>query len=157
LHLAAAVAKGNEMEATQLTFVPTDENLTHRLTALRGRNNVVVLLLDVASLGLKGLRTRLQDYDRPEHSLFATIVIGNSNALAQLRLNETLPYFATRSAPHLYLIDARDKFSKIIAEALDGLRLSVVNNPQILNIISNPTEFQSLPAIDGPGGPKPAP
>jgi TIR domain len=158
LHLAAAVAKGNEMETTQLTFAPADENLTHRLASLRGRNNVVILLLDVASLGLRGLRTRLQDYDRPEHSLFATIVIGNTNALAELRgkLNEILPYFATRTAPHLYLVDARDGFSKIIAEALDGLRLSIVNNPQVLNIISKPTEFQSLPEIDGPGQSQPA-
>jgi hypothetical protein len=156
LHLAAAVAKGNEMEATQLTFAPADENLRHRLESLRGRNNVVILLLDVASLG--GLRARLQDYDRPEHSLFATIVIGNTNALAELRgrLNDILPFFATRSVPHLYLIDSRDEFSKFIAEALDGLRLSVVNNPRVLNMINNPTEFHSMPVIDGPGRLKPA-
>jgi hypothetical protein len=113
----------------------------------------------VASLGLEGLRARLQDYDRPEHSSFATIVIGDSNLFPELpdKLNEMLPYFAKRSAPHLYFVDARDSFSKIVAEALDGLRLEVVNNPQAPNIIGNPTEFHCVPGIGGPGQPQTAP
>jgi hypothetical protein len=153
LHLAAAVAKGHEMEATQLTFALADASLPHRLSSLRRRNNVVILLLDAASLSLEDLHARLQDYDRPEHSSFATIVIGNNDVVqaVQGKLHEFLPYFGKRSAPHLYFVDARESFSKIVAEALDGLRLAIVNNPQAPNIISNPTEFHSLPGIGGPG------
>jgi hypothetical protein len=68
LYLAASVAKGREMESTQLTFDPADANLACRLDSLRRRNNVVILLVDAASLALDALRARIQDYDRPEHA-----------------------------------------------------------------------------------------
>jgi TIR domain len=155
LHLAASVAKGNEMEATQLTFSLADATWIDRLASLRQRNNVVILFVDATSLDLEDLRARLREYDRSEHSTFAVIVIINNLVPEfEIKLNETLPYFSRRSAPHLYFADTRENFCKSVAEALDGLRLTIVNNPQAPNVIGNPTEFQRLPAIGGPGRPQ---
>src|SRR5262249_45055509 len=49
LHVAAAIAKGNDMESNQLTFTPATD-LAGRLAALRRGNNVVILLVDAATL-----------------------------------------------------------------------------------------------------------
>jgi hypothetical protein len=156
LYLAAAAAKGNEMESTQLTFDWTDRNLASRLASLRRRNNVVILFLDVTSLYLEGTGVRMADYDRPEHSTFGVIVIGNEKLSLerQAKLNETLPYFARRAAPHLYIVDAHERFGEILSQALDGLKLAVVRDPRVPNVIVNATEFQRLPAINGPGRPQ---
>jgi hypothetical protein len=55
LYLAAAVAKGREMEPTELAFDPADDRLTERLEALRRSNNVVVLFVDAANLDIRDL------------------------------------------------------------------------------------------------------
>jgi hypothetical protein len=153
LHLAAAVAKGNEMQATQLTFDLADAHLTARLGSLRRKNNVAILLLDAPSLDRDDLRARMRDYDQPEHSSFATIVITNRRPGQELKalLNATLPHFSKRTAPYFYLVEARQTFSEIVGQALNELKLAVVRNPQTLNIIDDPGEFQSLPAVNGPG------
>jgi hypothetical protein len=160
LYLAAAVAKGREMESTQLTFDLADANLAGRLAALRRRNNVVILFVDAASLGLEALRARIRDYHRPEHSSFATIIMMN-NCAPELRtkIDDIFPHFARRTAPHFQIIETRESFnsktresfSKAVAEALEQLRLAVINDPYAPNVIGNATGFQSLPAVDGPG------
>jgi len=159
LYLAAAVAKGAEMASTQLTFDLADANLIDRLTALRRSNNVVIFLVDAASLGLEGLRARMQDFDRPEHSCFSMIVLDNRRNLP-VSLDDVFPYFAKRTPPHFHMvqprenpIETRERFSKTIADALEQLRLVVINNPYAPNVIGNRTGFQSLPAVDGPGRP----
>jgi hypothetical protein len=159
LYLAAAVAKGSDMESTQLTFDLNDANLTGRLAALRRRNNVVILLVDAASLAHDNLRARIQDFDRPEHSPFAAIVMDN-NAGQGLRatLDRVFPYFSRRAAPHFHIvqsgenfIETRESFSDIVSDALAQLRLAVANHPYAPNPIDNPTGFQNLPGVNGPG------
>ena len=161
LYLAAAVAKGKEMSSTQLLFDLSDANLAARLAALRRNNNVVILFVDAASLKLADLTLRLKDYDRPEHSSFATIVMINSNCPPETRttLDQVFPYFARRSAPHFQVIESREvfnakmreNFSKLIAETLEQLRLEVMNDPYTQNGGSEASQFQTLPIVDGPG------
>jgi hypothetical protein len=153
LHLAAAVAKGSEMESNQLTFNLADGNMASRLASLRRKNNVVILLLDAASLDQELFRARIREYDRPEHWPFAVIVTGNGQFSPefQTKLNESVPYFAKRVPPHLYLVQSRENFSEVVAEALDALKLAILRNPQAPNLIGNVTEFQTLPAVNGPG------
>jgi hypothetical protein len=153
LHLAAAVAKGNEMQATQLTFDLADAQLTARLGSLRRKNNVAILLLDAPSLDRDDLRARIRDYDQPGHSSFATIVITHAYPGPELRatLSATLPHFSKRTAPYFSIAEAHQKFCDIVGQALNELKLAVVRDPQTLNVISDPGEFQSLPAVNGPG------
>jgi hypothetical protein len=160
LYLAASAAKGREMESTQLTFDLADANLAGRLDTLRRRNNVVILLVDAPSLAIDALRPRIQDYDRPEHASFAAIVIDNNQIPElQARLNESLPYFARRATPHFHVIqtrgtfnlETRESFSKRMAEALEQLKLAVLNNPHAPNVIGSGTDFHSLPTVNGPG------
>jgi TIR domain len=158
LYLATSVAKGREMACTQLTFDPADANLAGRLDSLRRRNNVVILLVDAPTLS--ALRARIQDYDRRDHASFAVIVIDNNQVPElQARLNESLPYFARRAAPHFHVVqtrgtfslESRESFSKRMAEALEQIKLAVLNNPHLPNVIGSGTDFHSLPAVNGPG------
>jgi TIR domain len=153
LHLATAVAKGNDMESTQLTFDLADAHLTARLELLRRKNNVVILLLDGPSLGRDDLRARMRDYDQPEHSSFAAIVVTKARPEEDLRpgLSSMLPSLSKRAAPYFHLVEGREKFSDIVGQALNELKLAVVRAPQTLNVINNASEFQSLPAVNGPG------
>ena len=153
LHLAAAVAKGNEMESTQLTFDLADAQLTDRLALIRRKNNLAILILDAPSLDREDLRTRIRDYDALEHPSFATIVVANSapGPDFKAKLNATLPRFSRRTVPYFYLVEARQEFSDIVGQALNALKLAVVRDPQVLNAINDRSEFQSLPAVSGPG------
>ena len=160
LYLAASVAKGREMEATQLSFDSADEDLPARLELLRRLNNVVMLLVDASNLTLDALRARIQDYDRWENASFAVIVIEhNPIADLQARLNECLPHFTRRAAPHFHVIttrgaldlDTRETVAKQIADALEQLKLAVLTNPYAPNFISGGTGFQNLPTVKGPG------
>jgi hypothetical protein len=157
LYLAASVAKGREMESTQLTFDPADD-LAGRLESLRRRNNVVMLLVDAGTI--KSLRTRIQDYDRSENASFAVIVIEHSPIEdLQARLKECLPRFIRRAAPHFHLVqtrgsldlETRESLSKRMAEALEQLKLAVLNNPHAPKVIGDGTKFLSLPTVDGSG------
>jgi hypothetical protein len=161
LYLAAAAATGREIKSTQLAFDVADANLAARLAKLRRRNNIVILFVDAAQLDLAELRNRMRDYDHPEHSSFATIILMNGKCSPELRarINETLPYFAARAAPHFQVVETcdvfnttmRESFSKAIAGTLEQLRLVVINNPLAPNIIGNTDGPQSLPAVNGPG------
>jgi hypothetical protein len=162
LYLAAAVAKGKEMESTQLMFDLADANLAGRLAALRQKNNIVILFVDAASLDIEDLQARLRDYDRPEHSSFATIVMISNDCPPRARdaVERIFSYFAKRAAPHFQIIETREvfnselreKFSNLIADVIEQLRLEVMNAPYAPNMIGN----ASLPMVNGPGRPQAA-
>jgi hypothetical protein len=157
LYLAAAAAKGREMESTQLAFDLADADLLARLQALRQRNNVAVLFVDAANLDVEGLRTRIRDYDREEHSSFATIIVVNGRCPPELRakIEQVFPYFARRPKPHFRIVDTpgtfnaemRESFSEAIGEALAQLRIVVVNNPHLPNVAANAN--RNLPSVGG--------
>jgi hypothetical protein len=161
LFLAAAVAKGRELECTQLTFDVADANLAERLVALRRNNNIVVLLLDASSLHGDDLRIRIRDYDRHDHSSFAAVIVVNESQAAEVRarITEALPCFTRRPAPHFQIIETptgfntatRESFSKAVADAVEQLRIAVVNDPYAPNAIGDRSGFQSMPVIEGPG------
>jgi hypothetical protein len=160
LYLAASVAKGKEMESTQLMFDLADANLVERLAALRRKNNIVILFVDAASLDIPGLRDRLGDYDRPEYSSFATIVMINNACPPGTRsaIDQIFPYFARRAAPHfqvfetreVFNMEIREKFSKVIADVVEQVRLAVMNAPYAPNMIGNAGASQSLPMVGWP-------
>jgi hypothetical protein len=112
LHLSAAVAKGREMEPNQLAFAAADVNLVQRLEVARHQNNVLILLVDGASLAIDGLRERLREYDGQQDSRLATVVIWNDNRDPDLErhMNETFTYFVKRAAPFFHSIDSMIKF-----------------------------------------------
>jgi hypothetical protein len=152
LHLAAAVAKGKEMESNQLRFDLNKGSLINRLISLRAKNNVVILLVEASSLYQDGLAEYVRDYDRPEHSSFAMIVIGNNNLGPQLdaRLSTVLPNFARRAPPHFYVVDDRDRFSDVVGRTIDELRSGVLRDPRVTNPLGHSVKFQALPLVDGP-------
>lgn len=153
LYLAAAVAKGKEMHSTQLTFNVAAQGFGERLAALRQSNNVVILLLDAASLDLANIVTCLPAYDQPDCASFATIVIADNNHWPQhqVKLQATLPYFAKRAPPYFCCVDDRRKFVDVVAEVLDALRLAVVRDPQQRQSIGGSSTFVNLPTVTGPG------
>lgn len=109
--------------------------------------------MDAPSLDSENLRARIRDYVALEHSSFATIVIANTMPGSDLKakLDATLPRVFRRTEPYFYLVEARQKFSDIVGQALNALKLAVVRDPQALNAINDQSEFQSLPVVNGPG------
>jgi hypothetical protein len=153
LHLAASVAKGKEMESTQLTFELQTGDLYDRLSVLRSKNNVAVLLLDETSLNTDTFRICIHEFDKPEYSTFSTIVIAKTSPEPEIRvkLDKVLPFFSRRNPPYLFVVKERERFADVIAEALDGLRLATVRNPSMLAQVLPAGGFPSLPGIRGPG------
>lgn len=154
LHVSSAVAKGKELEPNQLVFKAEDPNLVERLEAAFQKNNVLIFLVDAASLANEGLRARMKEYDRKQYSRFATMIIWRNNDRAadlMNRMNETFEYFAQRTTPFFHMIDSREQFAKVVAQTLDALRMVTVNHPHGPKRIAVATEFRSLPSVSGPG------
>jgi hypothetical protein len=159
LYLAAAVAKGREMEPSELAFDPADAGLTARLEALRQLNNTVVLFVDAANLDIRDLDARIQEYDRPEHASFAAVVLcsGSCPPALRARIERLFTNFARRAQPHFCIFETpgpfnaqmRERFSKTLAEALEQLRIVVVNNPNAPNVATTPSGFRTLPTVGG--------
>ena len=59
--------------------------------------------------------------------------------------------FPGYQTPESSNIISRESFSKTVADALEQLKLVVINDPYAPNVIGNATGFQSLPALAGPG------
>ena len=141
------------MEPNQLAFAAADLNLVQRLNAARHQNNVLILLVDGASLAIDNLRERMRECDGQQDSRLATMVVWNNNRDPNLerRMHETFAYFVKRAAPFFHSIEARAQFSDVLSRALDELRMAVMKDPHHLNPIRAATEFPSLPAVAGPG------
>lgn len=154
LHVSAAVAKGKEMEPNQLVFDSEDPNLIQRLNAALQKNNVLIFLVDATSLANEGLCARMREYDRQKYSRFATMIIWrNNNRTTDLtrRMKETFEYFVQRAVPFFHEIDNREQFAKVVAQAIETLRIATVNHPHDPKRIGAATEFTSLPSVSGPG------
>jgi hypothetical protein len=99
--------------------------------------------------------------ERPEHSSFGTIILANNICAPELRarIDEIFRYFARRPSPHFQIVEARecfnsrmrDSFSRSVAEALDQVRFTIINNPYAPNVTGKASVFQSLPTVNGPG------
>jgi hypothetical protein len=161
LYLAAAVAKGREMDSTQMVFKLADTTLSDRLSRLRQTNNVVVLFVDAASLKIDALRARLRDFDASAHASFAIIIMINNGRDADLRaaIEESLPYFSRRAHPHFQIFETkegfnlktRDDFSKTVSKTLSEIKLAVLRDSQSSELVNQSTEYRVLPTVVGPG------
>jgi hypothetical protein len=153
LHLASAVAKGREMEPTQLAFSIDDENLLERLAALNKTNNVVVVLVDGTSVTSEAFRTRLRDFDLPDYKRFAVVVLWNDNRKADLEagVDKTFEYFGKRASPHFQHAEGHEKFAEALSAALDQLRLTVIGDPHDPDRIADSTKFPELPEVNATG------
>jgi TIR domain len=153
LYIAAAVATGKEMVPSQLTFNLADGNLAGRLAELRAKNHVVILLLDAASLDEKDLCACIREFDCEKNELFGAIVIGKDKLAPErrARLKQVLPYFAARTRPHYFLVEERESFSAIVAEALDSLQSKARGVSRATNPIDDATDFEDLPVLGGSG------
>jgi hypothetical protein len=73
------------------------------------------------------------------------------------RIERLFANFARRARPHFCVVETpgpfnaqmREHFSKTLAEALEQLRIGVVNNPNTQNVAMTPSGFRSLPTVGG--------
>jgi TIR domain len=161
LYLAAAVATGREMELTQLIFDPRDPNLVERLTALRHKNNVVVLFLDAATLPENDLCERIRDYDRLQFPSFSILIIITKDCSAEARaaIDNLFPPSSRRAAPYFQIVETkesfnsvlRENFCKVVFDVLEQIRMTAINKPHIQNVLGTDTKFINLPTVNGPG------
>jgi hypothetical protein len=162
LYLAAAVAKGREMDSTQMVFNLADTTLNDRLSRLKQSNNVVVLFVDAGCLEkIDALRARLRDFDASAHASFAIIIMMNDGRDGDLRtaIEEGLPYFSRRAPPYFQVFETkegfnfetRDNFSKTVSKTLSEIKLAVLRDSQSSEPVNQSTEYRVLPTVVGPG------
>jgi hypothetical protein len=160
LHISAAVARGRDLHSHQLTFDPAAANLAARLAVARERNNLLILLLDEATLGDAALAARLREFDDlDEDEPRSALVVasrGSRGALAPLLANR-FPKLSLRQAPFLQAdLGDEEEFARAIADCIDALRMAVVRTTRTVTRLPGATQYQALPGVTGPGGRKAA-
>ena len=154
LQISAAVAKGRDLIARQLTFDPLAGPLP-RVNAARQRNNLLVLLLSGPHLADPALLARLQEFDKEGFDAVSTLVVwpgGTRTAAAQARVVEAFPKISQRTPPVFYgELEQPGDFAEAIAKSLDFLSMAVLKNPQSMPDLSAETAFAGLPSVSGPG------
>jgi hypothetical protein len=160
LHISAAVARGKDLHSHQLTFNPAAADLAARLSVARERNNLLVLLLDEATLGDAALAERLREFDDLDEDEPRTGLVmasrGSRGALSPL-LAKTFPKLSLRQAPFLQVdLGDEDEFARAVADCLDALRMAVVRTSRPVTRLPGTTQYQALPGVTGPSGRKAA-
>jgi len=161
LRIAAAVAKGRELDSRQLLFDASTQDFASRLVTARQRNNLVVLLVDGTMLHDAALIARLKEYDdessRQEAPVASGVPVawpageGGSPASRHL-LHQAFPRLSVRQPPFFHgAIEHYDQFASAVAQSLDALRTVVRNHPFGGPSIPPTTPFPHLPTIDGSG------
>lgn len=155
LRISSSIAKGKEFEPHQLSFDASSGDLMARLDAARDRNNVVVMLVDGASISQPGVRDLLGEYDRRQYDTFSTMVIWNQNKTPVLErdVKDTLRFFSSRQPPFFHLSITDDQqFDKAITSSLEALKREVLKKPRNTNPILKSSGFSTSPIVSGPGG-----
>jgi hypothetical protein len=158
LHVGVAVARGRDLEARQLTFAPGAGDLVERLARARGLNNLVMLLVDGMSLGDAALRQQLQKVDAGGLDALGTIVVwppGQDAAQRSASLQAAFPILSAKGPPFFAgAVETADQLAQSVAVGLDSLQMSVLKNPQGVPPAGPPTEFTTVPGVEGPGAPR---
>jgi hypothetical protein len=151
LHISAAAAKGRDLRPHQLTFDPADSRLIDRLNDVRRKNNLLVMLLDGASLTDAALRERLKEFDRERYEAATMIVwrAGTRTAALDRLIAEALPNQSGRQPPFFQPdIDSPGLFADAILRSLDGLRTAVSRQPYGIAPMSSTSEYAEVPLVD---------
>ncbi len=143
LHIAAAVAKGKDLETHQLTFDPTDPHLLERLKAARTANNLVLFFVDGTSLSNPVVAQRLREYDREKYDSMGTLVVWPPGArVARDVVSQVFPNLSARQPPLFWheLQEPRP-FADAVGDSLDRLSNEVLRTAT--------TESPAAPAVYG--------
>jgi hypothetical protein len=149
LHIAAAVAKGKDLETHQLTFDPAQPNLLERLSAARRANNLTLFLVDGTSLSDRSLAERLRQYDGEKPDAVGTLVVWPPGAKAARDLvSQVFPNLSPRQPPLFWPeIQAAKPFADAVGETLDRLSNDVLKAPAPETPPHAPTPYASVPIV----------
>jgi TIR domain len=156
LHIAAAVAKGRDLDAHQLTFDPGNPDLLPRLETVRTPNNLVIFLVDGTTLTDPAVATRLREFDAAQHDAVGTLVVwpqavpGNAQAL----VGQVFPKLSNRQPPMFWpQIGEEAAFAKAVAQSLDRLANDALKGPLTAAGSTVHTPYGSLPSVSNEARP----
>ncbi len=154
LHLAAAVAKGRELQLHQLMFDPAQATLIPRLQLLEQRNTRTLLLVDGRSLADSQVRARLQEYDRERIETASTLIVwpkGVEPEASKALVDDAFPTLGRRKPPSFFSsLQTHKQFVEAVRMSLDSLRNVVIRRPTGVPSVTPTTQYTTLPTVSVP-------
>jgi|SRR5579864_824091 len=153
LRISASVATRLEYKAQKIMFDVRQPDLIAQLQKASEKNNIVMLLIDGSTLISNTLQQRLQEYDSQPSEASSTVIVWRSSADFNSNLVQAaFPNLSVRRPRFFYPnIDSPEKLDKIVAEALDALKMAALRRPNNPKPLPPTSTFNSLPPIMGPG------
>jgi hypothetical protein len=153
LRISTSVATRLEYRAQKIMFDVRQPDLTAQLQKASEKNNIVMLLIDGSTLINNTLQQRLQEYDSQPAEASSTVIVWRSSADFNSNLVQAaFPNLSVRRPRFFYPnIDSPEKLDKIVAEALDALKMAALRRPNNPKRLPPTSTFNSLPPIMGPG------
>lgn len=161
LHISAAVARGRDLKAHQLTFDPAVTGVKKRLEFARQKKNLVVLLVDGTTLSNPALLSHLREVDDQAPPDLSTVVVwpsGAPSATWEDTARRAFPKLGVRQPPYFYpAINDPERFAAAVAQSLDTLKNDARNQsggveplPPSSPVGGGPC-YPIIPAVSGPG------
>ena len=137
-----------------MAFELSHENLCDRLADACTKNNLVVLLVDAASLKSREVLKLMTQYDRVNlerrFAAVSTIVLWKENRSEEMEeiVRAAFPFFSSRQPPHYHSeIENVEALSKAIDGCLAALQAEVISRPNR----AQPLDHPGPPIVTGPG------
>lgn len=154
LHLAAAVAKGRELQLHQLMFDPAEAKLMERLQLLEQRNTRMLLLVDGRSLADSKVRARLQEYDSKRIESASTLIVwpkGVAPEPSKAMIDDAFPTLSRRKPPVFFQgLQSNEQFVEAVRSSLDALRNVVIRRPTGVPSVTPTTQYTTVPTVSVP-------
>jgi hypothetical protein len=154
LHLAAAVAKGRELQLHQLMFDPAQADLSDRLKLLERGNTRMLLLVDGCRLADAQLRARLQEYDGRRIETASTLIVwpkGLAPDGSKAWVDDAFPSLSRRGPPVFFGgLQNHKQFVDAVRKSLDFLRNIVIRRPTGVPSVTPTTAYTTVPTVSVP-------
>lgn len=150
LHIAAAVAKGRDLDAHQLAFDPAKPDLVQRVANVRKPNNLLLFLVDGTTLTDPVIATRLRELDATQPDAVGTLVVWPEAvpADAQARVGQVFPGLYNRQPPLFWpKIGDEAAFAAAVEQSLDRLANDALKGPLASAPPTVATSYGSLPSV----------
>jgi TIR domain-containing protein len=150
LHIAAAVAKGRDLDAHQLAFDPTQADLLPRLQNARKAHNLLVVLVDGTTLANEAVAGQLRAFDAEQYPSVGTVVVWPQKVPADAHaiVGQVFPKLSHRQPPLFWpTVGEATTFATAVAQSLDRLANDALNAPAPAAAPVVPSSYGNLPSI----------
>ena len=154
LHISTCAATRLEYRAQKIVFNVKQPDFPERLQQAIQKNTLVVLLVNGSTLSENNpqqllLQQRLQEYDKQLAETSSAVIVWRSkDEFNDELVKGAFPKLSERRPKSFYPdIDSPEKLDKVIAGALDTLKMAVTRKPNNPKPLPAKSSFNSLPIM----------